>query len=158
MISLSKERHRPNLPGGWTHHVHAEGQCYFVRSEPRETGTVQYITDLYLFDRRRLEEVESMRSKVQALITQFEKFPPNCQVVIRPRFEGLSYYMVDTDRCRVFWLHPYDAKYHLEIHQLYCRSHLGMSPSNQHVLRFTQSIQISSSRSNTGRTANSTHT
>ena len=88
--------------------MHPEGQLYFYR----DIGNHRYITDAYLYDPNKFEELTRFLTQMEFEISQQrETLPERFEIVLELRsdWDAWGYYMVDHKSRCVFWLAELDV-------------------------------------------------
>ncbi|KAJ3491316.1 hypothetical protein NLI96_g813 [Meripilus lineatus] len=97
-----------DLPDGWQQFIHPEGQCYFVREDPRKSN-IRFVTRVNLLDPGCWQRVEAVCG---SLSRSFDSCPVSSEIdlVFSPEPEkepydssDWRYYAVDWQRCVTFW-------------------------------------------------------
>ncbi|KAH8114381.1 hypothetical protein DFH11DRAFT_210933 [Phellopilus nigrolimitatus] len=93
----------------WMSYTHPEGQIYFLNT----SRGFHYLTEAHLYEGHILEQVENFVDEIEKKIREYHsdhRFPSNVEVVLEIGDQIWSYYLVDLDRCCIFWLDDYDAE------------------------------------------------
>ncbi|THH08461.1 hypothetical protein EW145_g2704 [Phellinidium pouzarii] len=99
--------HEEKVIPSWERFVQPEGQIYFLNSCRR----FRYLTEANLYDPETLAEVEDVMTEIERKADMFSKpLPANTEVLLELADKSWSYYMMDLDRCCIFWLDDYDAQ------------------------------------------------
>ncbi|KAL5522713.1 hypothetical protein ACEPAG_8731 [Sanghuangporus baumii] len=84
----------------WRHYIQPEGQLYFLRVSRR----FHYLTEENLDHHPTLSEAELFINTFERHAENYKSLPTNVEVVFELHKDYWSYYMVDLDHRRLFWI------------------------------------------------------
>ncbi|THH07421.1 hypothetical protein EW145_g3391 [Phellinidium pouzarii] len=90
----------------WESFTNPEGQVYFKNSYHKFV----YLTEADLYDVQIRENIELVMTEIEKRASDFGKeLPTKIEVLLEFEDDFWSYYMIDLDRCCIFWLDYYDG-------------------------------------------------
>ncbi|KAL5523131.1 hypothetical protein ACEPAF_1398 [Sanghuangporus sanghuang] len=84
----------------WRHYIQPEGQPYFLRV----SGRFHYLTEENLDNHSTLSEAEHFINTFERRVENYKSLPTNVEVMFELHKDYWSYYMVDLDHRRLFWI------------------------------------------------------
>ncbi|KAI5121416.1 hypothetical protein M0805_003188 [Coniferiporia weirii] len=89
----------------WKSYTHPEGQNY----HSKERNGLVYLTEANLDEVDIQEDIESAMTKIEQTFEFNKSMSSEIEVLLEHTSEGWSYYMMDLNERRIFWLDDFDA-------------------------------------------------